>query len=97
MVQIKWSKHALQDLREIHDFIAKDSPHYAKLQVEKIRESISNLAIFPNIGHNLPEFPESPYQEILCGNYRIIYRLEKDQTLALIMSIIHSRRLLKES
>ncbi len=33
-----WSEPAKEDLRAIHDFIAKDSPFYAKKVAQGIRE-----------------------------------------------------------
>ena len=96
MVQVKWTKRALGDLREIYDFIAKDSPRYAQLQVEGICEAASNLAMFPNMGRHVPEFPHLPYREILFGSYRILYRAEEEQERVLIISILHGRRLLQE-
>lgn len=96
MVQIEWTRRALQDLREIFDFIAKDSRYYAQLQVERIQDDVTNLASFPNMGHSLSEFPDSQYLEIGCGNYRIIYRIDEEQNRLLILSIIHYRRILRE-
>jgi plasmid stabilization system protein ParE len=33
-MKILWSTQARRDLRAIHDFIGRDSEHYAKLQIE---------------------------------------------------------------
>ncbi len=80
MVQkIKWAKRALNDLQDIYEFIAKDSKRYAQIQVENIQHTASNLAKFPLLGRNVPEFPHLPYREVLAGNYRIIYRSVKKE------------------
>lgn len=94
MVQIKWTKRALGDLCEIYEFIARDSPRYAQIQVEKIQKAVSNLAEFTSLGRQVPEFPHLPYREVLIGNYRVIYREEEKRVL--VMSVVHGRRLLKE-
>ena len=94
MVQIKWTNRALNDLCEIHEFIAKDSPRYAQIQIEKIQKAVSNLAVFPSLGRQVPEFPHLPYREVLVGNYRVLYREEEKRVL--VMSVVHGRRLLKE-
>ena len=94
MVQIKWTNRALNDLREIHEFIAKDSPRYAQIQIEKIQKAVSNLAVFPSLGRQVPEFPHLPYREVLVGNYRVLYREEEKRVL--VMSVVHGRRLHKE-
>ena len=94
MVQIKWTNRALNDLREIHEFIAKDSPRYAQIQIEKIQKAVSNLAVFPSLGRQVPEFSHLPYREVLVGNYRVLYREEEKRVL--VMSVVHGRRLHKE-
>ena len=94
MVQIKWTNRALNDLCEINEFIAKDSPRYAQIQIEKIQKAVSNLAVFPSLGRQVPEFPHLPYREVLVGNYRVLYREEEKRVL--VMSVVHGRRLLKE-
>ncbi|WP_176225981.1 type II toxin-antitoxin system RelE/ParE family toxin [Candidatus Hakubella thermalkaliphila] len=96
MVQIKWAKRALHDLHEIYEFIATDSPRYAQIQVERIQESVLNLAKFPSMGRQVPEFPHLPYREVLVGNYRVLYRVEEKPGRILVMSVVHGRRLLKE-
>ena len=97
MVQkIKWTEQSRNDLRNIYRFIARDSTRYAQIQIENIQESVSNLATFPLMGRNVPEFPHLSYREILVGNYRVIYRFEKEQGQVIVMSVIHSKRLLKE-
>ena len=76
--RIVWTKGALADLREIHDYIARDSKFYAKIQVERIQTAVLKLARFPEIGRAVPEFPESLWREVLTGNYRLIYRVDPD-------------------
>lgn len=75
--KIKWTKRALSDLKDIHDYIKKDYPQYAKIQIEKIQKATSKIKSHPKIGRILPEFPKLPYREIISGNYRIVYRYDK--------------------
>ena len=96
MVQIKWTKRALNDLHYIHGFIAKDSPRYAQIQVERIQGAVSKLAVFPFMGREVPEFLHLPYREVLVGNYRVLYRVKEEQSQVIVMSVVHGRRLLKE-
>jgi addiction module RelE/StbE family toxin len=93
--EIKWTKRAFADLYSIYEFIARDSKRYAQIQVEDIQNAVSKLNRFPMMGHYLPEFPHLPYREILVGNYRVLYRFEKEKKQILVMSIVHGRRLLK--
>lgn len=55
MVRIEWNERALEDLNEIHDYIARDSKNYANLFVKKIYEIVQKLREFPNIGRIVPE------------------------------------------
>lgn len=97
MVQkVKWTKQARSDLYDIYRFISRDSTRYAQIQIENIQEAVSNLAIFPLMGRNVPEFPHLSYREILVGNYRVLYRLEGEKGQVIVMSVVHGKRLLKE-
>ena len=95
MVQIKWTKRAINDLCEIYEFIARDSPRYAQIQIGKIQKVVSNLAEFPSLGRQVPEFPHLQYREVLVGNYRVLYREEEKRDRILVLSVVHGRQLLK--
>ena len=36
MARLIWSNKAIRDIESIYDFIAEDSPFYAKVQVERV-------------------------------------------------------------
>ncbi|MCF6223950.1 MAG: type II toxin-antitoxin system RelE/ParE family toxin [Flavobacteriaceae bacterium] len=76
MVNVNWTKRALKDIDHIADYIAKDSVHYAKIQVRRFLDKVEILKLFPNIGRIVPEKGQSDIREINLGNYRIIYRIE---------------------
>ena len=97
MVQVKWANQAFYDLKEIHDFIARDSVQYAKIQIERILDEVLNLSHFPLIGRHVPEFPDLPYREIIVGNYRTIYKIKEKQNCIFIMSVVHGRQLLNKT
>ena len=60
MVRIEWNERALEDLNEIHDYIARDSKNYANLFVKKLYENAQKLKDFPNIGRIVPEVDKHP-------------------------------------
>ncbi|MBI5142169.1 MAG: type II toxin-antitoxin system RelE/ParE family toxin [Nitrospirae bacterium] len=93
--KVKWTTRALQDLRNIHDYIARDSRRYARLQVERIRDAAANLAFFPLMGRNVPELPDSGFKEVISGNFRVIYRFDESDNRILVMSVMHGRRMLE--
>ena len=43
MVKIKWTKHALEELDDIANYISIDSPKYAQILVKQIYEMVSHL------------------------------------------------------
>ncbi len=94
MVQIRWTKVARDDLKEIHDYIALDSFHYAKLQVVKLRVKTKVLKRQPLIGKPVPEYQNDQYRELLEGNYRIIYKLVNADQVD-VLTVHHSSRKLE--
>ena len=75
MVEIIWTDFAIQDLNEIGEYINKDSPKYAELTVSILFEVPSILINHPNAGKMVPEFSLQSIRELICGNYRIIYKI----------------------
>ena len=55
MGQIHWSEPALDDLKDIVSFVAKDSPTYAVKLANRIIEAPRRLATFPRLGSIMPE------------------------------------------
>jgi toxin ParE1/3/4 len=55
---VRWSGPARMDLKQIHDYIAKDSRYYAKNVVQRIVEKAEELVDFPEIGRIVPEMDE---------------------------------------
>ena len=95
MVQVTWAGSALRDMREIREFIGRDSQQYARAMVETIRARASYLAAFPRLGRAVPEFPASMYRELLVRPYRVIYLYFEDRSQVLVVSVIHGGRLLR--
>lgn len=96
MGKIYWSLIANQDLEEIADFIAKDSPFYAINFVEKVLQYVERLTDFPELGRIVPEFNQENIRELIFHNYRIVYKLENDNIF--IVSVSHgSMNILRKS
>ena len=91
MVQINWTHHALFDLKEIKDYISRDSVLYAKRTILKIKDSTQILKKYPNSGKIIPEVGMSNYREIEIGNYRIFYKIVTENRID-ILSIFHAAR-----
>ena len=88
---MRWALRALEDLREIHAFIARDSPRAAEALVERIFSVSERLTAFPLSGRLVPEFPGSGYRELLVGNYRVQSRVA--DAVVWIVTVVHGMRL----
>jgi toxin ParE1/3/4 len=92
MVQVTWAQPAVDDLRAIHDYIAQDSPRYARIMVKRLQDATWFLARFPEMGQKLVELPETGYREHVVGMYRLIYREDLEHSRIVIVGVIHGSR-----
>lgn len=91
MVQVKWAFLASEDLKEIFEFISRDSKHYAKIQVIKIRARTRVLKNYPLSGRVVPEYSNDKFRELIEGNYRIVYKVVSENQID-ILTIHHAAR-----
>ena len=96
MAKIVFSKIARLDLKDIIDYIKRDSIKYAYLERVKIEGNINRLNTHPLIGRIVPELEDENYRELIFGNYRVIYKL-KSQDVIYILTIHHHARLLSNN
>lgn len=94
MVQINWTHQAVFDLKEIKDYISRDSVFYAKKTIEKIQRRIQVLKIYPHTGKIITEIKLENFREINEGNFRILYKIVNENRID-ILSVFHSTRNLK--
>lgn len=87
---VKWTAHARVQLRQIHDYIAKDSPLYAKKVAEDLVRKSLALDELPRLGRVVPELGEDSVRELAAHSYRILYEI--DATDVSVLAIIHKRR-----
>jgi len=90
MVNVKWTKNALEELDDIAGYISRDSPKYANILVKQIFEMASHLQQFPKLGREVPEYDNPNLREILYKSYRIVYLIKKEQLE--IISVFHGSR-----
>ncbi len=94
MVRLNWTEQAANDLKNIFEYISKDSKIYAKQHIERIRSKTILLRANPYIGRKVPEFNDKNIREILFGNFRIIYKISNEETID-ILTVFHASRILK--
>jgi len=90
--QIVLSPSARRDLRDIIRYISLDSPERAVAFGQFLIGSIRQLANFPGMGREVPEFGRAEVREIVVRNYRVIYRLEPAGKLVQIVRFWHGAR-----
>jgi toxin ParE1/3/4 len=93
-MKIVWTEPAVEDLRELHAYIARDSETYASGFVERIILAADRLADYPKVGRIVPETNDENVRELLYQRYRIIYRVKGDSIE--MLSVIHGARDLEE-
>ena len=91
MVEISWSEKSRKDLKEIEEYISKDSARYAENQIKRIIDRTEVLFYSLYSGRMIPELQKKDYRELIEGNYRIMYRV-KSTTKAEIITVFHGRR-----
>ena len=87
---VKWSVPARNDLKQIHDYIAKDSKYYAQNVIQEIVAKTETLNELPEIGRIVPEISDQNIRELIVYSYRLIY--EMSGAGVEILAIIHGRR-----
>ena len=94
MAKVIWTAPAVEDLRQIHQFIAKDSKQYAAITVRSLRGAAERLRNFPESGRPVPELPGSRYREVIVSPYRVIYRYAEEKNRVWVLAVVHGSRLL---
>jgi toxin ParE1/3/4 len=87
---VKWSFPARNDLKQIHDYIAKDSKYYARNVIQEIVAKTEALTELPEIGRTVPEISDQNIRELIVYSYRLIYEISEAGVE--VLAIIHGRR-----
>lgn len=61
---VKWTTPAKLDLKDIHDYIARDSKYYAQKVAQEIIEKSELLQQFPELGRIVPEISDTNIREL---------------------------------
>ena len=91
MVRINWTFQAKDDLKDIAEYISKNSKQYAKLQVMRLKTRTRILKDQTHSGKIVSEINRENIRELIEGNYRIIYKIVEDNQID-ILTIHHSAR-----
>ena len=91
-MRIIWSPLALDRASEIAEYIAQDKPSAAENWINTVFSKVEQLKSPPEIGRLVTEIKNNQFRELIYGNYRIIYRIEKKQIS--ILTIRHGMQIL---
>jgi len=91
-MKIIWSRLAIDRASEIAEYIAQDKPSAAEKWINTVFSKVEQLKSSSEIGRVVPEIRNDQFGELIYGNYRIIYRIEKTQIS--ILTIRHGKQIL---
>jgi toxin ParE1/3/4 len=91
-MKIIWSPLAVDRASEIVDYIVRDKPSSAEKWINTAFSKVEQLKSSLEIGRILPEIKDNQFRELIYGNYRIIYRIEKKQIF--VLTIRHGKQIL---
>ncbi len=88
--KVAWTESAWSDLSDVADYIAKDSPNYAAVFVQEVKDVSMTLKALAERGRRVPEFGDSSIRELFIKSYRLIYAIQND--MIYIIAFIHGAR-----
>ena len=94
-MKVHWTANAVNHLDNIYEYIALNSPTYAKQMVDKITHRSEQIVHQSLSGRKVPEYDSKDIRELIERPYRIIYRIKQDQID--VLAVIHGARLLPDN
>jgi len=93
-MKIIWSPLALERVRDIARYIARDKPSAAEKWVKDLFNLVGRLSTQPRSCRVVPELNRPDIRELIHGSYRVIYKLTENIH---ILTVRHGRQLLDET
>ena len=91
-MKIIWTDLGVDRVYEIAAYIAKDNSAAAIKWVEKLFKRVEDLSLFEKSSRKVPETRNPKLREIIFGNYRIVYKIEKDTIY--VLTVRHFKQIL---
>ena len=88
-LEIRHTRQARRDLREIWHYIDQSNTSAADRQLRRIAEKITQISQVPMMGRPRPEFGQ-PLRSVVVGRYVIFYELEP--SVLRVVRVMHSAR-----
>lgn len=90
MAEIRWTLTAAEDLRQLEDWISRDSPLNAVDFIDRLIEAVEALAGTPLMGRVVPEFRDERIRELIFRGYRIVYLRSAGPVS--VLGVVHGAR-----
>ena len=90
--EVVWPQATLNQLREIHDYIALDNSSAADRVVDSIIARTEQFRGTPFIGARYPEAHDPRVRQTVVGRYRIFYRVYEDHQEVRILCVWRGSR-----
>jgi len=85
MMRLEWSPRAADDLVRIVRFISSDSPKAARRFGAKLKSAAESVVEYPWKGRVVPELVRPEVREIIHGNYRVVYLVQRERLVILTL------------
>lgn len=92
-MKVIWSDTAIKQVRSIASLIEADKPNSAQKWINEIFDYADSLSELPQLGRIVPEYMKTSIREIILGNYRMIYKIQKKDIL--IVTVQNGKKLIR--
>jgi toxin ParE1/3/4 len=89
-MKVHWTAAARAQLRDIHAYLTRTSPHYTQSTVDRLTRRSEQIGAFPFSGRVIPEAGDVHVREVLDGSHRVIYHVLEHQIDDI--AVVHSAR-----
>ncbi|MBL6751567.1 MAG: type II toxin-antitoxin system RelE/ParE family toxin [Nevskia sp.] len=93
-MRVRWTDKALLRLKQVHDYIALDSPVNARRFVDRLTQKAALIALQPRAGIVVKKYQRDDIRETYEEYYRIIYCIRVDRID--VLTVRHGARQLPE-
>ena len=98
--RLDWTRTAVSNLDQIHSYLSSAAGEEIARMVEgNIHDRVEELSEFPKQGRIVPELFRSDIREVFVRSFRIIYRIEPEDSpeLISILGVAHPSQLLENT
>jgi len=74
-MRVQFPISAMEDMRSIKTYIAKDNPKAAIKMINRIRAAVKHLTESPYSGRIIPETSDPQLREVIVSNYPVMYQI----------------------